>query len=110
MPELDLGQRELGVVGCDDEVGRERELEAATHRQAVDGGDDGLADVEELGEAREAAGAVLGVNGLAIGRGLEVPSGAEEALACPGENRSAQRRVVAQLGERPRRGPCSWRR
>ena len=63
------------MVRRDDEVCRQGQLEAATEGQAVDRGDDRLGAVEELGETPEAAGAVIGIHGLA-GRGcLEIPAG-----------------------------------
>src|ERR1041385_7959472 len=41
-----LGQGEGRVLGGDDEIAGERDFEAATHRDAVDGGNDRLVAVE----------------------------------------------------------------
>ena len=45
-----LRQPEHGVRGRDAQVARERELEAAAERHAVDGGDDGLGQAVERAE------------------------------------------------------------
>src|SRR5690606_2520583 len=57
-PTLHFGQLEIGVLGHDDDVRRERKLEAAAHGGAVYGGDDRLGEVPELGEAGEPARSV----------------------------------------------------
>ena len=49
--EQDLGLAELRVVGRDPDVGAQRELAAAAERVAGDGGDDGLGDPRDGGEA-----------------------------------------------------------
>src|SRR6185312_17312147 len=50
-----LGQGEGRVFGGDNEIARERDLEATAHRNAVDGCDDRLVAVEARGEAGETA-------------------------------------------------------
>ena len=48
-----LGQREGRVLGGNDEVAGQRDLEAAAHGDAVDGGDDRLVAVEARGQPGE---------------------------------------------------------
>src|SRR5439155_14548250 len=61
-----LGQGEGGILGCNDQVAGQRDLETAAHRHTVDGGDDRLVAVEPRGEAGEAAlvPAALAAGGL----------------------------------------------
>ena len=48
------------MIGRDDQVSRaSAKLEAAAERQTVDGRDDWLADIEELGKTSEPTGGVL---------------------------------------------------
>jgi len=77
------------VLGRHHQVGGQDELEAAAEREAVDRRDDRLAEVEELGQAAEPAGAVVGVDALPAGGRLQVPARAEESL--PGPVRIAAR-------------------
>ena len=71
--QLGLGQEHLDVLGGHDQVAGERDLEAAADRGPVERGDHRLVEIEDLGQAGEAAGAVIGVEPLrALGRGLEV--------------------------------------
>ncbi len=62
---LDLGEAELRVVGGDHEVALEHQLEAPTHRAAVQRGDDRLREVGRHEGVRDA-----GVVGVLLGRGL----------------------------------------
>src|SRR5262252_5625882 len=93
------------MVGGDYQVRGQGQLESAPERQAVDRGDDGLADVEELGDAGEPAGPVIRLDRLSRRSGLQVPAGAEEAVTCPGQDPGAQLRIppqpVESLVQRP---------
>ena len=60
-PDARLGQAERGVLGGDDDVARERDLEPAAEREAVHRGDDRLPEIEAR---REAAEASLGTRGM----------------------------------------------
>src|ERR1700704_5415734 len=51
-----LRQGEHRILGSNDEVASQRNLEAATHRDAVDGGDDRLVAVEARGQPGKSAG------------------------------------------------------
>ena len=99
MPSAASGRKNCGVVGGDDQVGRHCDLEAATHRHAVDRRDHGHGSVGEVGEAAEAAGAVVGVERLALGGCAEVPAGTEEPLACAGDDGDSHRGVVFEADE-----------
>jgi hypothetical protein len=80
-----LGQREGGIFRRDDEVAGQRDLEAAAHRDAVDGGDDRLVAVEPRGEAGKAA---LVPAALASGSlPFQVVAGAERLVAGAGDDR-----------------------
>ena len=97
-----LGQREPGLVGGDDEVAGERDLEAAAHGDAVDGGDHGLVEVVAVGEAAEALGrgmrppARLGAQLRVI---LEVVAGRERLVAGAGDDRDPQLGIGGELVE-----------
>ena len=98
--EAQLGQEQLGMVGRDDQVAGEHQLEAAAGGQPVDGRDHRFVEVEHLGQAGEAARAEVGRGVLlAGGRRLEVPAGREEALTGAGQDRHAQVVVVTQPRE-----------
>ena len=84
------------MIGGEDDVAGERELEAAAAGDAVDGGDHRLVEVRQLLQAAEAADAVVAVDRVAAGGGLEVPAGAEELLAGGGDDGDAQVGVVAE--------------
>src|SRR4051794_35463661 len=96
----DLGQREADMLGRQDQVAGERQLEAAADRHAVQRRDHRLVEVGELLQPAEPADAVVAVGALrALGGGLEVPAGAEELLAAAGDDRDPKGRVVAEGGE-----------
>ncbi len=96
---IDFGQREGGVFGGDDDVGRDHDLEAAAEGEAVDRGDHRLVEAGQFLQAAEAADAIVGIGRFAFGRGLQVPAGAEEFLARRREDGDAQFRIVAEGGE-----------
>ena len=80
-----LGQGEGRIVGGDDEIAGQRYLKAATHRDAVDGGDDRLVAVETHGEPGEAA---LVPAALAARRlPFQIVSGAKRLVASAGDDR-----------------------
>src|SRR6516225_8212410 len=91
-----LGEGELGVLGGDHQVRGQDKLEPAAERQPVDGRDDRLADVEELGDPGESAGAMVRLYAFPGGGCFQVPPGAEEPVAGRGEDADPQSRVVAQ--------------
>ena len=70
-----LGQRELRILGRDDQVAGQCDLEATAHRDAVDGGDNRLVAIEPRGEPAETAsvGAALAARSLPF----QVVAGAE---------------------------------
>jgi hypothetical protein len=74
--DLDLGLAEDGLVGGKDDVHHHGELAAAAERVAVDGGDGGLADLEQAVEVLEHVG-VVPVDELALGHLLDVRAGDE---------------------------------
>ena len=99
VPELISGKREGRVLGGDDDVGRDHDLEAAAKGEAIDRGDHRLVEAGQFLQAAEAADAIVGIGRFAFGRGLEIPARAEEFLAGSGEDGHAQFRIVAELGE-----------
>ena len=86
---LGLGEEERRLFGGDDEVGSHGDLESTSDGHAVHCGNDGLVAIGELWKAPEPADAVVGVEGLALVGGVEVPAGREELLASTGEDRDA---------------------
>ena len=96
---VDLRQPELGGLRGVDQVARQGQLEAAAHRQAVHGRDHRLVEVGQLLEPAEAADAVVAVDRVAVGGGLEVPAGAEELVALGAHDRHPQVGVVAEARE-----------
>src|SRR5208282_5229771 len=73
--EADLGQRECGALGRDDQIAGERKLKSAAEGEAIDRRNDRLVEFEKLRQAGEAARAVIGARRLPFRRGLEIPSG-----------------------------------
>ena len=96
---IDFRQREGRVIGGDDDVGRDHDLEAAAEGEAVDRGDHRLVEAGQFLQAAEAADAIVGIGRLAVGGRLEIPARAEEFLARAGEDGDAQVRIVAELRE-----------
>ena len=94
-----LRQAQLRGLGDDHQVAGQRQLEAAAEGEAVDRGDHRLVEVEEARQAGEAAGAEVVVGAFALGRGLQVPAGREEALAGAGDDGDPERGVVAELAK-----------
>ncbi len=92
-----LRQREGRILGSDDEVAGERDLEAAAHGDAVDGGDDRLVAVEAHGQAGKAA---LVPAALAARRlPFQVVAGAERLVAGAGDDRHPLLRIGAEIVE-----------
>jgi len=79
-----LGQAERGVIGGDDDVARERDLEAATEREAVHRGDDRLPEIEARGDTAEAGRRHAGH--AVLRRPLEVVARGEGLLSGSREN------------------------
>ena len=84
-PDARLGQAQRGVLGGDDDVARERDLEPAAEREAVHRGDDRLHQIEARGEAAEAG--LRHARHAVLGGPLEIVAGRERALARAGEDR-----------------------
>jgi hypothetical protein len=103
---VDLGEPELGGLRGVDQVAREGQLEAAAHRQTVDGGNDRFVEIGQLLEPPEPAHAVVSVDRVAVGSGLEVPAGAEELVALGAHDRHTEVGVVAELREDPTHLPA----
>jgi hypothetical protein len=98
-------QGEFHVLGRNDEVGGQGDLEAAADGEAVQGGDDRLVEVPHLGEPGKAA-RHLGLAFppvvellLAAVERLQVPAGREDPLAGAGQDRHPELGIVAQQGE-----------
>ena len=89
------------MLGGHHEVGGQHHLESAAYGHAVDRRDHRLEQAGQLAEPPEAALAVVGLELLASGRRVEVPARAEEAVACAGEYRDPQIRIVAEGREHP---------
>src|SRR5882724_5156295 len=74
-----LGQSEGRILRSDDEIAGQRNLKTATHRYAVDGGDDRLVAIEARGEACKSA---LVPAALSAGRlPFQIVAGAEGLVA-----------------------------
>jgi hypothetical protein len=86
------------VLGGDDEVAGEDDLEASAHRGAVDGGDDRLGEVA-ADDPGEAAGDAVDRVGLARLDRLEVHARREDALAGAGQDDRPGGVVALQLVE-----------
>ena len=100
-------EAELGVRGGDPDVAGQRELYAAAHHHAVQGGDDRLVDsVQPPGDpARESlvehVATQIGTSAQpAVDMRGEVRAGAERLLAVSGKDGQAYLRVVAEAGPR----------
>jgi hypothetical protein len=92
-----LGQREHRRVRRHDDVAGERDLEAASHRDAVDGGDHGLVEIEAARQAAEAAGRR---RHLAPSRLVfQIVAGAECPVACPGHDGDPLARIGGEVVE-----------
>ena len=97
--EADLRQRESGALGRDDEIAGEREFKSAAEGEAIDRGDDRLVEIEELGQAGEAARAVIGARALPFRRGLQIPSSAKEPIAGACQDGDASLGIVVKSTE-----------
>ncbi len=92
-----LRQGEGRVLRGDDQVAGQRDLEAAAHGHAVDGGDDRLVAVEARGEAGKAA---LVPAALAARRlPFQVVAGAERLVAGAGDDRDPLLGVGGEIVE-----------
>jgi hypothetical protein len=84
-PDARLGQREDRLVRGDDQIAGERDLESATHRHAIHGGDERLRKTEARRESGEAAlghAAHVAAGGLV----LQIVPGRERAIARAGDD------------------------
>ena len=94
-PDARFGQGEDGVLGGDDEVAGERDLEAATHGNAIHRGDHRLVEVMALGQAGEAGGRRRPA--LAGGLHLQIVAGGKGAVAGARHDGDPQIRVGGEL-------------
>ena len=78
-------QREDRILRGDDDVAGQRDLETASHRDAVDGRDERLVQIEPMRDSRETRADETGP--LACCLRLEIVSGGECAVARPGDDR-----------------------
>ena len=101
-------QRKGGVIGGDENVAGDRQLQAATAADAVDGADDRLVEIAELLDTAETADTVVAVDRIAGRCGFQIPTGAEELLASAGNDRDSQVGVVAEAGEESRPSLGWW--
>ena len=69
------------MLGGDDDVAGDHDLEAAAEGEAVHRADDRLVEARQFLQAAEAADAIVDIRRFAFGRRLQVPAGAEEFLA-----------------------------
>ena len=95
----DLGQREAGMLGREDQVAGQRQLEAAADRHAVDGGDHRLVEVGQLLQPAEAADAVVAVTGVRRRPPPSGPSRRRRTSRPAADDGDAQLRIVAEAGE-----------
>ena len=97
--EADLGQRECGALGRDDQIAGKRKLKSAAEGEAIDCRNDRLVEFEKLRQAGEAARAVIGACRLPFRRGLEIPSGAKKPIAGSGQDGDASLGIVVKRSE-----------
>ena len=93
-PDPRFGQCEDCVLRGDDNVASEGDFESATHRHAVDRGDEWLVQVKPAAKPGEAVW--TNRSPLAAGLNLQVVAGRKRAAPCPGYD--SDPKVVA-LGE-----------
>src|SRR5260221_11797512 len=86
-----LGQGEDGILGGDDEVAGERDLEAAAHGDALHRGDHRLHQIEPAGEAGEARGRMPGL--VSGGLVFQVVAGGEGLVAGAGDDGDPEIRI-----------------
>src|SRR5688572_21162488 len=97
------------MLGADDEVAGDDQLEPAAQRQAVHGGDHRLVEAPQLGQAGKPARSVVGgfpplADLLVLVSGLEVPTGREDPVAGGGHNADPEVRIALQFLERGAEG------
>ena len=95
----DFRQCEGGVFRAQDQVGGQCQLQSAATADAVDRADHRLVEVRELLQAAKTAHSIVAVDGIAIGCGLQVPTGAEELLALGAQDADAQAVIIAEGAE-----------
>lgn len=98
--EFDLGLAEFGVFGGDADGAGHGHFESAAEGEAVEGGEDGLAEGFELAEERLAFFRLaLGGDGGEGGEFADVGAGDEGAVARTGEEEGADGGVLPDFGE-----------
>jgi len=83
----------------EDNIGRKREFEPAPAADAIHRRDDGFVETAQLLQAPKPALAVIAIDCIAIGGGLQIPAGAEEFLARPCDDGHSQLSIIAKFGE-----------
>ena len=98
--EFDLGLAEFGVFGGDADGAGHGHFESAAEGEAVEGGEDGLAEGFELAEKRLAFFRLaLGGDGGEGGELADVSAGDEGAIAGAGEEEGADGGIISDFGE-----------
>ena len=98
--ELDLGLAELGVLAGQAHGAGQRQLAASAEREAVDAGDDRLAQVlDGIDDGLPAVGVLLGRDRRLLRQLADVGAGDESLLARSGEDDHAHLGVVFGGGE-----------
>src|SRR5712664_798629 len=95
--DMRFGQCEPRILGGNDQVAGQRNLEATAHRHAVDGGDDRLVAVEARSQSGESAGvrAALAAGGLPF----QIVAGAERLVPGAGDDRYPLLRIGGKVVE-----------
>jgi hypothetical protein len=100
---MPIGSSGSDMLAGDDQIRGDGKFEPAADGVSVDRGDHRLVKVPQLGQAGEAAWAVIQLppftNLLDLARGLEVPAGGENAVAGRRDDADAQLRIIAKLDE-----------
>ena len=87
------------MFGGQNDIGAQGQFQPATAANAVDGGNHGLVEPAQFLQAAKAALAIVAIDSLAPCCGLEIPAGAKEFLARPGQDRHPQIGVITEIGK-----------
>ena len=87
------------MIGGNDDIGRDHDLEATAEGDAVHRRDHRLVKAGQFLQAAKAAHTIIGIGRLACGGRLQVPARTEEFLSRAGQDGDAQVRIVAEFRE-----------